>query len=84
MEDKTITCRDCSSDFEFSAGEQEFYAEKELSEPQRCKDCRAKKKAQFNSREMHDAVCAECDADCQVPFKPNGEKPVLCRECFTR
>jgi CxxC-x17-CxxC domain-containing protein len=84
MEDKMLTCRDCNSEFEFTAGEQEFYAEKELSAPQRCKDCRAQKKAQFNQREMHQAVCAECGADCTVPFKPNGEKPVLCRDCFTK
>jgi CxxC-x17-CxxC domain-containing protein len=35
---------------------------------------------------MHDAVCAKCGADCQVPFKPRpveeGGKPVLCKECF--
>ncbi len=37
-------------------------------------------------REMHDAVCAKCGQDCQVPFKPRSEeeggKPVLCRDCF--
>lgn len=83
MEDKTLQCRDCNQDFEFTAGEQEFYAEKELSAPQRCKDCRAKKRAQFNGqREMHEATCAECGQDCTVPFKPTGERPVLCRDCF--
>ncbi|MEP7041366.1 MAG: zinc-ribbon domain-containing protein, partial [Chloroflexota bacterium] len=35
--DKTISCRDCGMDFVFSAGEQQFYAEKGLvNEPQRC------------------------------------------------
>jgi len=34
--DKTISCRDCGMDFVFSAGEQQFYAEKGLvNEPQR-------------------------------------------------
>ena len=28
MTDKTITCRDCGSEFIFSVGEQEFYKEK--------------------------------------------------------
>jgi len=32
--------------------------------------------------QMHSAVCAECGQDCEVPFKPSGDKPVLCRECF--
>ncbi|KAA0206451.1 hypothetical protein EDM68_02030 [Candidatus Uhrbacteria bacterium] len=31
---------------------------------------------------MHDATCATCGADCQVPFRPNGRKPVLCSNCF--
>ena len=31
---------------------------------------------------MYDAVCSNCGKDCQVPFRPTGEKPVLCRDCF--
>ncbi len=33
---------------------------------------------------MHDAVCAKCAQKCQVPFKPNGRKPVLCSNCFVK
>ena len=33
-------------------------------------------------REMFDAVCAKCGKTCQVPFRPNGERPVYCRDCF--
>jgi len=33
-------------------------------------------------REMHKAVCAECGDDCEVPFKPSGDRPVLCSNCF--
>lgn len=43
--DKTIVCSDCGDEFTFTAGEQEFYAEKGFdNEPRRCKDCRAKRK----------------------------------------
>lgn len=28
------------------------------------------------------AVCAKCGKSCEVPFRPNGEKPVYCRDCF--
>lgn len=49
--DKTITCCDCGNDFTFTAGEQEFYALKGLTnEPKRCKECRDKKKSERNSR----------------------------------
>ena len=33
-------------------------------------------------REMHKAICADCGKECEVPFKPTGERPVYCRECF--
>lgn len=33
-------------------------------------------------REMHDVICSKCNAKCQVPFKPTGNKPVLCSDCF--
>lgn len=34
--------------------------------------------------EMHSAVCADCGKTCEVPFKPNGMKPVYCKDCFGR
>ena len=45
MADKTLTCRDCGTTFTFTEGEQDFYAQKGYSEPMRCPDCRAAKKA---------------------------------------
>ena len=44
--DKTITCRDCGTDFVFTSGEQEFYAQKGFTnEPTRCPSCRQQRKA---------------------------------------
>ena len=41
-EDKTLVCKECGNEFVFTAGEQEFYAEKGFTnEPQRCPECRA-------------------------------------------
>ncbi len=31
---------------------------------------------------MHKAVCSECGQKCEVPFKPFGDKPVYCNDCF--
>ncbi|HWQ11859.1 MAG TPA: zinc-ribbon domain containing protein [Roseiflexaceae bacterium] len=43
---KTLTCRDCGMDFVFTAGEQEFYAQKGFTnEPSRCPSCRQAYKA---------------------------------------
>ena len=50
MADKTITCKDCNSEFIFNESEQAFYKEKGFeNEPQRCPDCRAAKKQQRNN-----------------------------------
>ena len=44
-EDKTLVCKECGNEFVFTAGEQEFYAEKGFNnEPKRCKPCREKRK----------------------------------------
>src|SRR5512135_2150764 len=43
--DRVLQCRDCGNEFVFSAGEQEFYATRGFSEPTRCPDCRAARKA---------------------------------------
>jgi CxxC-x17-CxxC domain-containing protein len=43
--DRELTCRDCSSSFVFTSGEQEFYASKGLqNDPVRCPSCRAQRK----------------------------------------
>ncbi len=36
----------------------------------------------FRPTEMHQAVCSKCGRTCEVPFRPNGKKPVYCKECF--
>lgn len=35
-------------------------------------------------REMHDITCADCGSESQVPFKPDGDRPVYCQECFQK
>lgn len=33
-------------------------------------------------REMHKITCSECGKEAEVPFKPRGDSPVYCRDCF--
>lgn len=92
--EKTLTCQDCGQSFTFSAEDQEFFATKGYSEPKRCPSCRQARKAERGGgggdggyrqqREMHPAVCAECGKDTEVPFEPTGDRPVYCRDCFSR
>jgi len=35
-------------------------------------------------REMFQAVCAECGKPASVPFKPRGDRPVYCSDCFSK
>jgi ATP-dependent RNA helicase DeaD len=34
------------------------------------------------SAETYAAVCADCGRDCDVPFEPDPNRPVYCRECW--
>lgn len=33
-------------------------------------------------KELFKATCSACQKSCEVPFRPSGDKPVYCRECF--
>ena len=97
LSDKTLTCAECGADFTFTVGEQEFFASKGYTnEPKRCPECRSSRRSQQGggggggggfasqaSREMHPAVCAQCGKDTMVPFRPRGDRPVYCSDCFS-
>ncbi len=89
LSDKTLTCVECGSPFTFTQGEQEFFASKGYTnEPKRCPDCREARRGQQHGyrqgpREMHPAVCAQCGTDTMVPFRPRGDRPVYCSDCFS-
>jgi len=36
----------------------------------------------YDKKEMFQATCSECGQSCEVPFRPTGDKPVLCSTCF--
>ena len=74
-EDKTLVCKECGKEFVFTAGEQEFYAERGFqNEPQRCKACRdARKNAARGPREYFTAVCAACGGGSfRAQVRPSG------------
>ena len=88
FQDKTLTCKECGKEFIFTAGEQEFYAEKGFeNEPARCRDCRDKRRRSREGGEqgqMYKVVCADCGKETEVPFEPKNDRPVYCRDCFTK
>ena len=89
--DKSLTCVECGATFSFTVGEQEFFAARGYTnEPKRCPGCRDARRGQQGGfrqggvREMYPAVCAECGAETTVPFRPRGDRPVYCSDCFSR
>jgi CxxC-x17-CxxC domain-containing protein len=47
--DRTLTCADCGQEFVFTASEQQFYTDRGFSDPRRCRNCRAQRKASMGS-----------------------------------
>ncbi len=96
FEDKCITCSDCGATFIFSAGEQKFFADKELYHPRkRCRECNAKKSERIKRAKIRgtvpqanvtitDVVCDACGRDTTVPFIPTKKRPVYCSSCFEK
>lgn len=91
LAEKQIACTACGSDFMFSAEEQEFYQSKGFQDPRKCKPCRDHAKQNRGRggggyghapRQLFDTVCSSCGIQTQVPFQPNGSKPVYCRDCY--
>ena len=85
-EDRTLVCNECGQEFTFTAGEQEFYAEKGFAnDPKKCKACGdARKNAGRTERETFTATCAACGREARVPFRPKEDRAVYCSECYAK
>ncbi|MEK6732580.1 MAG: CxxC-x17-CxxC domain-containing protein [Candidatus Omnitrophota bacterium] len=38
----------------------------------------------FRERNFTQVICSDCNKECEVPFKPSGDRPVYCKECFAK
>ena len=90
FQDKSLRCVDCGSDFIWTAGEQLFFADKQLrNEPKRCKACKAKRANRVSAgpspardRVETTTQCSASGKETTVPFRPTQGRPVFCKECF--
>jgi CxxC-x17-CxxC domain-containing protein len=96
--DKPLTCKDCNESFVFLAAQQEHHAKLGLrNEPKRCMICRQvgrmrnadrigprRSPPRDGPREIFMATCAACGRQTDLPFKPRGDRPVYCRDCFRK
>jgi len=85
FQDRIIKCSDCGTEFVFTAGEQQFFHDKNFkNEPKRCKACKSKRQGSGPGAGKTETmtVCSQCGRETTVPFKPTQGRPVYCRECF--
>ncbi len=68
--DKPVYCNDC-------------FRNKRNDEPRRSS---GRDSGRFGSSDkiMHKAICDKCGKECEVPFRPTGDKPVYCSDCFNK
>ena len=85
-EDKTLVCKECGKEFVFTAGEQEFYAERGFqNEPQRCKACRdARKNAAVVPASISPLFCAACGGEARFPSSPRATAPCIAASASPR
>lgn len=67
--DRPVFCSDCFGEKKPSENR---FERRDMSRPS------------FNDKPMYEAVCDKCHKTCEVPFRPTGEKPVFCSDCFGR
>ena len=90
FQDRILTCVDCGAEFVWTAGEQQFFADKNFkNEPKRCKACKSKRA----SRPAGGAAGARTGAKPSRTVRAAARRrrylssrrkarPVFCKECF--
>jgi CxxC-x17-CxxC domain-containing protein len=95
MPDFELLCADCGEAFTFDETEQQFYRERKMRAPRRCRNCRlARRLEHINEDGMpqlkadaakhlrFEAICDKCGKNSFVPFKPAPGRAVLCYDCY--
>ena len=84
-------CVECTDSFRLSEGEKGFYAQRDLSLPKRCRNCREDRKQKpkeiINNHppsppSLSEIYCDNCGKDARVPFKPEPNRKAYCRVCW--
>ena len=95
MPDFELTCADCGEIFVFDEAEQQFYRDRKMRGPRRCKNCRHTRRLEYFTEDgmpqmkpdpakktRFEIVCDKCGKPSFVPFKPAVGRAVLCYDCY--
>ena len=83
IEETTEDEEETSEDEVEETSEDEETSDEEESSEEESEVSENKQTDRFN-RQMYKAKCADCGKDCEVPFKPAGDRPVYCRDCYRK
>ena len=84
FQDRILRCVDCGAEFVWTAGEQQFFADKNFkNEPKRCKACKGKRASRpaggrgAASGWKPSRTCSACGKETTVPFQADAGAPGL-------
>ncbi len=63
----------------FDDGDSKSFSRGRFNRPER----RDSRRSSFEKK-MYKVTCDKCGESCEVPFKPSGDKPVYCSNCFRK
>lgn len=83
MENTLHICEECGSKYLIIKQEKEFYVKKDLPWPNKCPECRQKRRlALRNERKLYNRKCDKCKKDIISTYRPDSPYIVYCQECF--
>ena len=89
FQDKTIVCKECGMSSSSPQVSRNSMRKRVLKTNQAAVKLAVMHVRRMNeggfrrqNRQLYDAVCADCGAATQVPFKPRNDRPVYCSECY--
>ena len=84
FQDRILRCVDCGEEFVWTAGEQQFFADKNFkNEPKRCKACKNKRASRplggpvARERVETLTTCSACGKETTVPLQTDTRAPGL-------
>lgn len=87
MNNQTITCSKCKSNFLVIKEEKDFLAKRNLPLPTNCPGCRQERRLSLrgSKRALFKTKCQKCQKDIVTSFDPKSAKsPIYCREDYEK